>query len=149
VTKAALDDKSWIFRTFLLVAQLEPEGIPKRLKAARKGCGREMTQERVADVLGVHKRTIENDEKTASAGVWERLTAYSKLYATPIERLLWDDVELIEPGGPFADRLGSLEAKVDEQGHEMALALRALAKEVRARAPVEAPGVRPAKRRAR
>jgi hypothetical protein len=105
-----------------------------------------MTQEVVADLLGVHKRTVENDEKAASNGVWERLNAYSGIYGKTVEWFLWGDVELVK--ATTGDRLEALEAKVEEQGHEMALALRALAKAVRAQAPDEVPAVRPAKKKA-
>jgi len=49
------------FRNFLLVAQLDPEGIRSRIREARKAAG--LTQSELADALEVHKRTVENYER--------------------------------------------------------------------------------------
>lgn len=109
-----------------------------------------MTQERVADLLGVHKRTVENDEATASAGVWQRLNDYARIYGQPVERLLWgDEVEFTDPDGSLRERLTGLEARVEEQGRAVSRALRALVKEVRALEPLQEPATPPAKRAAR
>lgn len=49
------------FRNFLLVAQLDPEGIRARIREARLAAG--LTQQELADLLEVHKRTVENYER--------------------------------------------------------------------------------------
>jgi hypothetical protein len=118
VTKGVLDDKLRSLRHFLLVTHLDPAEIPGRLKAARTDCGRKMTQKVVSDLIGVHKRTVENDEDHPSDGIWERLNDYAGIYRKPVEQLLWGDVELID-----ASRLESLEATVVRQGKAMTEAL--------------------------
>jgi transcriptional regulator with XRE-family HTH domain len=50
------------FANFLLVSQIDPEGIRRRLRQARHETG--LTQQEVADALEIHKRTIENYENS-------------------------------------------------------------------------------------
>ena len=48
------------FRTFLLVAQLDPGAIQARIRQARTEAG--LTQQELADLIERHKRTVENYE---------------------------------------------------------------------------------------
>lgn len=82
------------FRTFLLLMELEPEKIRGRLRVARKEAG--FTQQQLADVLGVHKRTIENYENERVP--WDHLNEYAALTNRPVEWFLYGEMALPPEG---------------------------------------------------
>src|SRR6266540_1465639 len=82
--------KGAVLRTFLLLMDIDPELIRPRLRAARKNVG--LTQEAVAELLDVHKRTIENDETVGEGrAIYGRLSMYARIYNVPIEQLLFGE----------------------------------------------------------
>lgn len=86
--------KSRTFRTFLLLMELEPEKIRRRLRQARKDTG--LTQHQMADLLGVHKRTVENYEHVRVP--WDHLTEYARITNRPPEWFLYGDSALPPEG---------------------------------------------------
>lgn len=89
-----------------------------------------MTQEVVADLLNVHKRTVENDEKAHSTGLWERLNDYARIYNRPVEWFLWGDEVIVHDaaaGEQLAQVTERLEALVRELVEPLQAAQAALA----------------------
>lgn len=73
--------------------QLEREQILARLQQARKEAG--LTQQEAADVLGVHKRTIENYENNHVP--WDKLNELAGLYGKLVEWFLRGEDAALEP----------------------------------------------------
>jgi transcriptional regulator with XRE-family HTH domain len=80
--------KDRTFRTFLLAMELEREQIVQRIAQARKDAG--LTQADAADLLGVHKRTIENWEHVRVP--WKDLARLAEAYGKPLDWFLHGDV---------------------------------------------------------
>lgn len=85
------------FRTFLLLMELEPEKIRARLRQARKEAG--LSQAELADLMSVHKRTIENYENVRVP--WDHLNEYARLTNREPEWFLYGDAAL-PPEGEIA-----------------------------------------------
>lgn len=116
-----------ILRNLLLLMELDPEGVRARLKEARKQAG--FTQEQIAEILHVHKGTVENDEGrgVAKNATWGRLNQYAGLYNRPVEWLLWGDDVIVHDRASseqlealvgrleaFAEKLAPLEAALGD-----------------------------------
>lgn len=101
--------KSRTFRTFLLLMEMEPEKIRARLRDAREEAG--FTQQQLADVLGVHKRTIENYENVRVP--WDHLNEYAKLTNRPTEWFLYGE-EALPPEGQIEVLVGTVESLTAE-----------------------------------
>lgn len=89
--------KSRTFRTFLLLMELEPEKIRARLRQARKETG--LSQQELAELLNVHKRTIENYENVRVP--WDHMNEYAKVTNRPVEWFLYGEMAL-PPEGELA-----------------------------------------------
>lgn len=76
------------FRTFLLVSQIDPAGIRARIKQARKEAG--LRQEDLAELLEVHKRTVENYENVR-VPEWRTLNRIARILDRPLEWFLHGD----------------------------------------------------------
>lgn len=85
------------FRTFLLLMELEPEKIRARLRQARKEAG--LSQQQLADLLNVHKRTVENYENVRVP--WDHLNEYGRFTNRPVEWFLYGQ-EALPPEGELA-----------------------------------------------
>lgn len=77
------------FRTFLLVTQLEPDLIRRRIRQARDEAG--LTQQELADLLGVHKRTVENYENVRVP--WRALPQLETVLNRPVGWFLRGDAD--------------------------------------------------------
>jgi len=96
--------ESRTFRTFLLVAQLDPDGIRARIRQARKEAG--LTQEQLAELIEKHKRTVENYERVRVPD-YRELNKIARVLNRPIEWFLHGDV-------PADDALAEVSAKLDD-----------------------------------
>jgi len=92
------------FRTFLLVAQLDPRAIQGRIRQAREEAG--LTQQELADLVDRHKRTIENYENVR-VPPWPELTKVARVLDRPIEWFLHGETE-------STDRIEAMDVKLDE-----------------------------------
>lgn len=99
--------KSRTFRTFLLLMEFEPERIRARLRDARKEAG--LTQQELADLMHVHKRSIENYENERIP--WDRLNDYARLLNREVEWFLFGE-EAIPPEGQLSAVADAVEALV-------------------------------------
>jgi transcriptional regulator with XRE-family HTH domain len=80
-----LDDKNRSFRDFLLLMQLDRPAIRRRIRSARKAAG--LTQQELAELMRVHKRTVENWENEYVP--WERLNELASVLAREVEWFLY------------------------------------------------------------
>lgn len=97
------------FRTFLLLMELEPDRIRARLRQARKETG--LSQADLAELLGVHKRTIENYENVRVP--WDHLNDYARLTNRPVEWFLYGEAAL-PPEGEVAALTSTVETMTGE-----------------------------------
>jgi transcriptional regulator with XRE-family HTH domain len=95
------------FHNFLLVSQLDPDGIRRRIREARRAAG--LTQEELADLLEVHKRTVENYERIRTPD-YAALNRVAAVLGRPVEWFLHGEV----PDEENVDRISQLEARVEE-----------------------------------
>jgi transcriptional regulator with XRE-family HTH domain len=95
---------SHTFRTFLLVAQIDPEGIRARIRLARKEAG--LTQEQLATLIDRHKRTVENYERV-------RVPDYAEL--GKIARVLNRPIEWFLHGDAFEDDAAAIRTDLEQQ----------------------------------
>lgn len=94
------------FAKFLLMRELDSAGIRQRIRQARKAIG--MTQQDLADVLQVHKRTIENYENVR-VPPWKEFEALASALDVSVGWLLHGD-EATEPNAAaVVERLAVLE----------------------------------------
>lgn len=100
----------------LQLVELEHARIAKRIKQARKEAG--LTQQQVADLLGVIQRTYQNYEsQTAPRIPWDRLNDIARVTSVKVEWLLHGDspdlMGTLNGNGPSA-QLDRIEAKLDD-----------------------------------
>ena len=99
------------FRTFLLLMEIEPEKIRARLRQARKEAG--LSQQQLAELLNVHKRTIENYENVRVP--WDHLNEYARFTNRPAEWFLYGEAAL-----PPEGELAALAETVEHLGEDLA-----------------------------
>lgn len=102
--------ESRTFRTFLLVAQLDPGAIQARIRQARKEA--DLTQQELADLLERHKRTVENYENVR-VPEWGELAKIARVLNRPIEWFLHGDQPQDDELAALADAVGALDRKLD------------------------------------
>lgn len=90
--------------------ELEPEKIRARLRQARKETG--LSQQALADTLGVHKRTVENYENVRVP--WDHLNEYARITNRPVEWFLYGKMAL-----PPEGELEALTATVEHLERDM------------------------------
>lgn len=98
------------FRTFLLVAQLDPGGIRERIRTARRQAG--LTQQGLADLVDRHKRTIENWENVR-VPEWSELSKLARVLDRPIEWFLYGDRD--EPSDKVEAMVEALDRRLDTE----------------------------------
>jgi transcriptional regulator with XRE-family HTH domain len=131
--------KDRTFRTFLLAMELEREQIVQRIARARDEAG--LTQQEAADLLGVHKRTIENWEHVRVP--WRDLNRVAEVYGKPLDWFLHGDAAT-ERDEETVARLGRIEQAQERTTAELQEQA-ALLRELIARLdPVEPPRQRTA-----
>lgn len=101
--------KSRTFRTFLLLMEIEPERIRARLRQARKEAG--LSQAELAEILGVHKRTIENYENLRVP--WDHLNDYARITNRQPEWFLYGEAAL-PPEGEVAALTATVSQMTDD-----------------------------------
>lgn len=111
------------FHRFLLMSQLDPGAISARIREARDAA--RLTQQDLADLLEVHKRTIENYENVRAPD-FVKLNAVARALNRPVEWFVWgdevitkaerdeDERELVAKVQAVLDRLQSVEAALVE-----------------------------------
>lgn len=106
--------QSRTFRTFLLVAQLDPAAIRARIRQARKEAG--LTQEQLAALIERHKRTIENYERVRVPDFSE-LNKIARVLNRPVEWFLHGDQpdrdEVLEAIDDLRSTLEQVDRKID------------------------------------
>jgi transcriptional regulator with XRE-family HTH domain len=96
------------FASFLLVSDLHPQLISDRIRQAREEAG--LTQQELADLLGFHKRTIENYEHGRVP--WRELSRLARTLDKSVEWFLrGDDVSHVR-AEDVAARLDQVEAQL-------------------------------------
>lgn len=96
------------FSSFLLVAQLDPDGIRARIRQARRELG--LTQQELADLIDRHKRTVENYENVR-VPEWKELMKISRALDRPIEWFLHGDRD--ESSGAVLEQLVEVNRRLD------------------------------------
>jgi transcriptional regulator with XRE-family HTH domain len=91
--------------------ELEREQIVQRIAQARNEAG--LTQAEAADLLGVHKRTVENWEHVRVP--WKDLSRLAELYGKPLDWFLHGDT-VSERDEETLGRLDRIEREQGEQG---------------------------------
>jgi transcriptional regulator with XRE-family HTH domain len=89
--------------------ELEREQIVQRIARAREEAG--LTQQEAADILGVHKRTIENWEHVRVP--WRDLNRVAEVYGKPLDWFLHGDIAT-EPDEETHARLERIERVLEE-----------------------------------
>lgn len=112
--------RSRTFRTFATLDEQEERDVCARIKQARKEKG--LTQQEMADLLNVEKRTYQNYEDYRVP--YKLLDKIAKLVAKPPEWLLYGD------GPEYLNRM----ARVEERLEQMSSQLDRLLKQMRATA---------------
>jgi transcriptional regulator with XRE-family HTH domain len=84
--------------------ELEPERIRARLRQAREEAG--FTQQQLADVLGVHKRSVENYENLRVP--WDLLNEYARATNRSSEWFIYGETAL-PPEGEVAALTATVE----------------------------------------
>lgn len=117
--------KSAEFAKFLLMRELDPEGIRRRIRQARKELS--LTQQELADALQVHKRTVENYENVR-VPPWDEIAPLAAVLGVSVAWLLHGD-EIREAGADAAvvERLAAVEqgqGRIEEQLAELLQRLR-------------------------
>jgi transcriptional regulator with XRE-family HTH domain len=91
-------------RSFLLMAQLDAEGISARIREARLEAG--LTQKELADLLTVHKKTVENYEHGQIN--YRELNQIAEVLNKPIKWILHGDGQDTIPVGALTEVLAEL-----------------------------------------
>lgn len=98
------------FRTFLLMSELERDGITSRIGQARRDAG--LTQEEMADLLGVIPRTIQNYESKRVP--WRHLKEIATITGKPQEWFLrGDEDDGEDPAVQAVRAVEALDSKID------------------------------------
>lgn len=103
------------FRTFLLVAQLDERGLRARIREARKAA--RLTQQELADLLEVHKRTVENYERVRIPD-FKTLVRIAAILEREVEWFLYGDAEQPDRGPgqeELSEKLQTIEAELADQ----------------------------------
>lgn len=128
------------FRTFLLVAQLEPGAIQARIRQARKEA--DLTQQELADLLERHKRTVENYENVR-VPEWAELAKIARVLDRPIEWFLHGDqpqddelAQIHQDVIELKQLIVALDRKLDQSSVDGRLAsIESLLREISSRSP--------------
>lgn len=122
VTLETAATKSRSFRTFLLMQQFEQQAIGARIAQARKEQGG-MTQEQLADLLNVSKRSVQEYE-AGNVVPWKHFQQMATILKRPVEWFLHGEDDpagtpaalvaaLQEIDSSLGERLAQLEATVE------------------------------------
>lgn len=98
------------FASFLLMRELDPAGIRQRIRQARKVIG--LTQQDLADLLQVHKRTIENYENVR-VPPWDEINPLAAALGINVGWLLHGE-SATEPAEPTSAQLAALEVHLEQ-----------------------------------
>lgn len=130
-----------------LMAELSRVGIAQRIAVARKQAG--LDQHELADVLGVHWRTVQDWESVKKQTTpWDRLDEVAAVTGVTKDWLLHGERgEVVPDAATLARRLEALEAAVAESADRTAASLEAIAEGI-ARLEERLPGEAARARRA-
>lgn len=108
-----------------LMAELSRVGIAQRIASARKQAG--LNQRELADVMGVHWRTVQDWESPRKETTpWDRLDELGAVMDVTKDWLLHGDRDVVPDAGGLAHRLESLEAMVSASAEHAARSLAAI-----------------------